>query len=30
MFEAGIIDSVNVTKSTVIDSLSLCTVLVEV
>lgn len=30
MFEAGIVDSVNVAKSVIIDSLSLCTVLVEV
>lgn len=30
MFEAGIVDSVNVAKSTIIDSLSLCNVLVEV
>jgi chaperonin GroEL (HSP60 family) len=30
MFEAGIIDSVNVAKSVIIDSISLCTVLVEV
>ena len=30
MFEAGIIDSMNVIKSVIIDSLSLCNVLVEV
>lgn len=30
MFEAGIIDSANVAKSVIIDSLSLCNVLVEV
>ena len=30
MFEVGIIDSVNVAKSTLIDSISLCSVLAEV
>lgn len=30
MFEAGIVDSVNVAKSIIIDSLSLCSVLIEV
>lgn len=30
MFEAGIVDSANVAKSTLIDSISLCCVLVEV
>ena len=30
MFEAGIVDSVNVSKSAIIDSLSICNVLVEV
>ena len=30
MFEAGIVDSVNVAKSTIIDSLSLCSMLIEV
>lgn len=30
MFEAGIVDSVNVAKSAIIDSLSICNVLVEV
>ena len=30
MFEAGIVDSVNVAKNIIIDSLSLCNVLIEV
>lgn len=30
MFEAGIVDSANVAKSAIIDSLSLCNVLIEV